>query len=364
MGRRRGQSLVSAAFAAMLGTLLLAGPAAADVTPTPLSPTPSSGSATKPKGPAVPLTFGIKPKDFGGQARPAFRFQIAPGATTNDAVSLYNLSKVPLDLRLYATDGYTTPQGSFAALEAAKKPSDTGTWIRLLIPANSVLRVPPRSKVDVPFELTVPQGASPGDHPGAIVVSLRSKADNGGGTLLNVDSRVLAPLNVRVTGEVKPALAIEGLSASYASTINPFRAGAATVQFTVRNTGNIAQGGTVSVALDGLVGPGVDPVVSNLPVLTPGSAVDIEVPFSEVWPEIHYSADVSVTPLAEAGDPVGEPQKAQTSFWALPLALLGLILGIAIVVAVVVARRRNRPTGGRHAATPASDSSELAGVSS
>ena len=48
------------------------------------------------------------------------------------------------------------------------KPRDTGAWITF---AERTVKVPARTRADVPFTVGVPAGAVPGDHPGAIVAS-------------------------------------------------------------------------------------------------------------------------------------------------------------------------------------------------
>ena len=336
-------------------------------------PTPAAGPSTTANKPAagkpIPLTFGLKPKDFGGAPRGAFKFLIVPGQKANDVVSVYNLANVPLDLKVYATDGFTNGQGTFAALTLDKAAQDAGNWVSLDIPKKSVLRVPPRSRVDVPFAVNVPKDATPGDHFGAMVVSLSSEAANASGTLLDVDSRVISKIDIRVAGDVKPQLTIESLSASFAGTMNPIHSGSALVSFQVKNTGNIVQRGRIQVDLKSLAGPSPDPVIAEIPTLTPGSTIDISVPFASVWPLVRYTVTASVTPLAEVGDPVGATQSSETTFWALPLAQVGLLLLIAAIIAAVKAamnrRRRTRPRGGRHGAVPPQSSpSDLMGASS
>lgn len=366
-GRARVRPLLAVAALALL-PLTAAADATAAVRSADSTPSPAPSSQAAATGPAVPLTFGLKPKDFGGKARPNFRFQIAPGQITNDAVSLYNLSDVPLKLRLFASDAYTNPQGTIVALTADQKPTDAGSWLRLLIPADSTLVVPARSKVDVPFTVTIPTSATPGDHAGAIVVSLRgSTASQQSGPALAVDSRVSTSVNLRVSGEVRSALEIVDLRATYAATLNPIEPGSAVVTYRLRNTGNIAQAARVETSLNGLFGPGVRPVVTELPVMTPGSELEVEVPITDVWPVFRYTATVTATPLAQIGDPVGDVVNAETTFWAIPWALLGLVLAIIALAgtAYVYLRRRDdsAPPPGRHGSAAESALAAASGVS-
>ncbi len=317
-------------------------------------PAPSQSSITgEPipapgKGPAQKLTFGIKPRDAAGApTRSDFAYLLAPSATTNDAVSIYNFSLVPLNLTLYATDGYTNQQGSFALNSAAQKADDIGNWIKVLIPKGSVLRVPARTKVDVPFSLKIPFRASPGDHAGGIVLSLRGRTKNKDGNVVAVDSRVSTAIKVRVTGEVRPQLSVENLAAKYDGEWKPWAAGSAAVSFTIRNTGNIVQAGRQVVSLDGPFGVRKE-VSLDVPSILPGSAVNFLVPISDVWPLVRYSATVGVFPVAVSGDPTGTAVRASVDTWAIPWPQI--ITLILIVLSLWYYRRRRAlARRGRHA---------------
>jgi hypothetical protein len=118
--------------------------------------------------------------------RAAFTYKLDPGAELPDYVGISNYSDQPITLDLYASDALTTPTGGFDLLPAAQKPTDVGTWVvfeeryrRLLIPS--------RSRVDVPFRITVPRNATPGDHAGGIVTSVAESGTDSDGNRVRID---------------------------------------------------------------------------------------------------------------------------------------------------------------------------------
>ncbi|HWB34572.1 MAG TPA: DUF916 domain-containing protein, partial [Rugosimonospora sp.] len=128
--------------------------------------------------------WSVAPATASGQAaRDYFRYALAPGAQVTDQVRVSNLGSAPLTFAVYATDAYTTDDGSFALLTAADKPRDVGTWIVLGARAYTVA---PGTYLDIPFRLAVPTNASPGDHVGGVIASVVSQQVTGDGQQVNV----------------------------------------------------------------------------------------------------------------------------------------------------------------------------------
>jgi hypothetical protein len=357
--RRLHRSAVVAALV-VLGTA--PGPAwAADPTPAPSSTAPITGESGS--GKPTDLTFGIKPYDEPGAApRANYRYQLAPGASVTDRVSIYNYATVPLDLSLYATDGFTNASGSFTVNTGPEKPTAVGTWVALSVASTSLLRIQPRTRVDVAFDLTIPKDAEPGDHAGGIVVSLKGRTTGeDGATSVNVDSRVATSLKVRVTGQVRPELQVENLTASYTQNWNPIRPGSVTLRYTVRNTGNIAQGAVQTATLAGPFGWGsATRTPGRIEQVLPGDSVDVEVTFDDVWPFVRYAAAVQLQATAASGDPLAADVVAQTDLWALPVPQ-ALLLLVLLLVGLGLAEWRRRsatrqpPSGGRHGGPPTTE---------
>ncbi len=68
--------------------------------------------------------------------------------------------------------------------------------------------IQPGKTAQVPFKVSVPENATPGDYVGGILTTL-TQADQAEG--INVDRRLGIRIKLRVGGELKPNLAIENL---------------------------------------------------------------------------------------------------------------------------------------------------------
>ncbi|MFH8724340.1 WxL protein peptidoglycan domain-containing protein [Streptomyces termitum] len=185
--------------------------------------------------------------------RPYFFLTADPGATLRDAVTVANRTAAPLTFRLYAADAYNTERDGGFAVRTLKEPrTGAGAWIR---PERTEVTVPPRSAVTVPFTLTVPADADPGDHPGALV-ALDERVTPGGGTVaMGVQRAVAARVYLKVSGPAVPALAVEDVTLEQDRPVVPgTRTGTALVSYTLSNRGNVTLDPKVVLTAEGLFG--------------------------------------------------------------------------------------------------------------
>ena len=94
-----------------------------------------------------------------------------------------------------------------------------GAWVHA---DGDSVTIKPGKSADVPFKVTLPDNATPGDYMGGIVTSL-TQAD--AAERINVDQRLAIRVRLRVGGELKPSLVIEDLHVGYAGTVQPVRQG-------------------------------------------------------------------------------------------------------------------------------------------
>ncbi|HEY2764098.1 MAG TPA: DUF916 domain-containing protein [Pseudonocardiaceae bacterium] len=314
--------------------------------------TPASAGTALPDAqiasvPAVPqpVTFGIRPATgTGSDSRARFTYSSVPGTAIKDFVAISNVSDVPLTLRVYAADAFNTPDGGFDLLASGRPSSDVGAWT---VPATSSVAVPGRSTAIVPFTLSIPANASPGDHTAGIVASLTSEQVDTKGNRILVDKRVGTRIYLRVPGDLHPALAIEGLAGAFHQTVNPLGHGRATMTYTVRNTGNLRLQGLQRVQVRTPWGSTRDdPRLQALPELLPGNAVSVTSEVTDVLPAGWDTATVRVDPVAPPGDqdPALRAAVASDTFAAVPWALLTLLVLLGLVVLVRYRLRRRRDT--------------------
>ena len=157
--------------------------------------------------PAFAADWTLAPADNQfGPGRQSFGYTLNPGANLDDGLVVANAGSSPLQLALHAADG------------------TLGAWVR---PGEADVTVPPGKSVEVPFAVTLPRDAKPGDYMSAIVTS----ADG---------NEVSLPVRLRVGGALKPSLAIEDVQVHDA-----------TVTYTVHNTGNAILAARQKVSVSG-----------------------------------------------------------------------------------------------------------------
>lgn len=323
----RPARLLSAALAALLALSLL-----------PLAAAPAVAATDD-----GDLTWGVRPSSATqGAQRDNYAYTLDPGGQVTDAIVVTNHDEAaPLELDIYAADGYTTGSGQLDLLPRDEASSGLGTWVQL---SSTHLSIAPRASVDVPFTLTVPADATPGDHVGGIVTSVSTTGDSG----VSVDRRLGIRIAARVAGDLAPALAIENPALTYDASANPFGAGSATVRYTVRNTGNVALTGEQYVSVAGPLGwfRAAPEKIDPLPVLLPGESREVTVAVPGVVPAFALDATVRIEPVYGDVDETGPAipvAEAGASTPAVPWAAVVAIVLLALIVLVaVIAGRRGR----------------------
>lgn len=291
------------------------------------------------------LTWSVQPAaEDGADGRSSFDYLAPAGRSITDHAQINNFSDRPLTLRLYSQDAVNTASGGFTLLPGGQPPADVGAWAGL----DRQIRVPARDNLVVPFTLTVPGNAAPGDHSGGIVASLTTEATDQQGNPVLVDHRVGARIHVRVDGEINPALEISDLQISYARTLLPLAGGTLTLAYTVTNTGNVRRSGEQQLTVRGPFGIGTRRLaLAPLPEILPGQSITTTVEVNDVAPLMLLTSDLRLQPIPppqHPDDPPGEPYTTQATDWAMPwpeLALLALA-GTAIWGGLWHRRRRNR----------------------
>ncbi|MBE7699603.1 DUF916 domain-containing protein [Oerskovia sp. Sa1BUA8] len=293
-------------------------------------------------------TWAVEPATADGpDGRVSYRLTVDPGAQAVEHVTVTNFSDHPATFDVYASDGVVTADGQFDLLPASTTPVDGGAWITLgeggTAGPSRRIEVAAGDSVTVPFTVTVPADATPGDHPAGVVAALARAEDDG--TAVTFDTRVGARLHLRVAGDLAPALALADVRATYEPSWNPFARGAVRVDYTVVNEGNVRLGADTQATIAGLFGWNARDVTAPAQrEVLPGQGASGTVVIEGVWPLGRVSGDVTAIPLV-VGDDVVEvapaPVTATYGAWALPWVQVGaLLVLVGLVLGVVRARRR------------------------
>ena len=284
-------------------------------------------------------SWSVHPAASAVAARPYFYLSADPGQTVEDKVVVANRTARPLTFLLYAADAYNTARdGGFAVRTAKERMRGVGAWAK---PAKSRVTVPGHGSVTVPFTLRVPEGAEPGDHPGAIV-ALDEKVDKGGGPLaLGVQRAVGARVYLKVSGPAVPAIAVENVHVSHHQPLVPgLGDSTATVSYTLHNTGNVTLGPTVELRARGLFGRTLlARNLTRIPAeLLPGQRVRLTEPWRGA-PQLDWG-DVTLTARAK-----GTRESGGASFLALPWLVVAVAFAAGVAAGALLVRARRG--GGR-----------------
>ncbi|MFI5967684.1 hypothetical protein ACIA8J_36665 [Streptomyces asoensis] len=250
---------------------------------------------------SLPLLLAAGPTTAGGWSaapsgggRPSFYAEGTPGASLRDTVWVTNRGTRPLTVRLRAT----------------------GDGLRVAF-AERALAVPARTRAEVPFTVTVPADAPPGDRSAEVVVR-----DAGG------RESALALL-IRVGGPALAALTVEHV------TVRGDR-----ITYELVNRGTTALVPRLAVHADGVLGAVLDRAPRTLPVrLAPGRRLELDEP----WPDRPALDAVTVRLTVTAPGAARATGRASARFvpWG---AAAGTAAGVlpAAVAAVAVRRHRRR----------------------
>ncbi|SDL19159.1 WxL protein peptidoglycan domain-containing protein [Streptomyces indicus] len=259
---------------------------------------PSSGSGTRPAE----------------DGRPYFYMEGAPGAVLEDTVAVTNPGDKPATVKLRAAEAYNRADGSFAVRDSRgeARPHGAGGWLSF---ADDEVRIPARTRAEVPFTVAVPDGATPGDHPAALIAEMDGRKAG-----VRVHLRVSGPTLSAVTVE---DVTIEGDSISYA----------------LVNRGNTVLTPKLAVRADGLFGEVLDRAARTLPVeLLPGRKVTLREPWTDR--PAFDSVRVELTVSADGAAADSEAAELRIVPWAAVAGGGALFAGFAGLAVFTVRRRR------------------------
>jgi len=296
------------------------------------------------------ITWALQPSSAEApDGRISLRHTVAAGDKVDDVVALTNFSATPARFALYASDGTITADGSFDLIPSDQAPVDSGAWVSVApVPGSTardgggiVVDVPAASSLLVPLSVTVPENATPGDHPAGLVAELVPESAN----TVTLATRVGVRLHLRVTGDLVGHLVPQAVDATYSPSWNPFAPGTVTVRYAVENAGNIRLGAATSIRAAGPFGLAESRDSIDQREILPGQEAG-QLTTLPVWPLFVSWGEVVVDPAVvgtDEGDIALSPETAGFTVVAVPWSQLALLAVIAAaVLGALTLRRRAR----------------------
>ncbi len=278
------------------------------------------------------IPVGTKPDDpNGGQW---FVMTLSPGESGTAQARIANPADIPQTVRVYLADLDFSTDGTPNVANAS---SDVGTWGKTGL---GELTIPPKTSATVPFTVTVPNNADPGDHVGALVVEGQPRS-NGPNTAFKVVTRVATRLYVTVPGDAKADFAIAKVTPSKDSSLFTKEI---TTTVVLHNTGRIRLHPTVKV--NGKIATGPATLLSHS-VEKYTATQKVPMWGGPVSSKVEVTTTVDRVGRQEAG-PI---RSAKSSTFVIPYVLM---IGIALLVGLyLLVRWLWRKRGGKYAAIQA-----------
>ncbi len=276
-----------------------------------------------------------------GADRTNYTYTLDPGSTLTDGIVVANHGTQDVTLKVYAADGFTSQEGQLSLLVSGEQSTGVGAWITS---DSAEVTVAAGATTTLPFTVSIPDNATPGDYAGGVVTSLTVPDSTTG---VNVDRRLGIRVNLRVGGELAPSLAVDDMSVDWNGGLNPFSGADATVTYTLHNTGNATIAAVPDVQVSGVFGwfPYTADLSDTTPQLLPGETRTITTTISGVPALLALLGSVSITPLITDASGSTSPIDVVTASalgWAVPWSLVIVLLLVAAAIFLFVRARRRR----------------------
>ncbi len=284
---------------------------------------------------------------------PILDFTLNPGDVVSDVVQIYNEEEVPFKIMPVAVnfqakeDDETSGSPQFYPKDEVRNGYELATWFEL---GTEPMVIAPNERVNVPFNIRVPEDAAPGSRFGAIQI-MASRPDEVLGpdsSSVEIERGTSVLVFVRVSGDVRDELAI--------STFAPEKEALShlPVDFDIRlaNGGTTHQRPTGNVIIEDMFGRQVASLVVNpgpsFRTVLPGSARRFDLSWfrrklpaetSEYGQQLRNFAfgKYTATLLVNYGSPTEQKSlTAVTTFVVIPWLALATYAGAVIVLLCVI----------------------------
>ena len=174
--------------------------------------------------------------------RSTFSYKLDPGAIQTDSVVVQNLAEEDKTVVLYVANAFTTASGLIGVKANDQAKTGPVDWLKFTtkLPNNTFV-LKGLSALTVPFTITIPPNAPPGDYAFGIAVAPDASDPSAtpGGNTIQILQAAASLVELRVSGPLIPIVRVGALTVSSEAKLVPgFVDGSTKVTFEVVNIGN------------------------------------------------------------------------------------------------------------------------------
>jgi len=282
-----------------------------------------------------------RPRDDNPRSQSIFVHEMEPGDSIEEAILIVNNSDQVKTINVYPVDSQIASGGTFTCAQKLDLAVGVGTWIKL---AEEKITLEPDSTKEVPFTISVPKNASPGEQNGCIAIQAEEPPQSTQQEGVTLSFRSAIRVAITVPGEITKNLVFSGPIAT--------RQENSTIRMSagLRNNGNVSLDADIRVELRSFFGNTIRRVGGQYPVLSGNELVlnfETNPPFWGGWYRVDgratYSSDTTKS-LGEGGVEETINSPSSTIFVRpQPIALFieaVILIAFAGLIAWLLIRRR------------------------
>lgn len=264
-----------------------------------------------------------------------FIYDKEPGSVIEDIASIKNFSDEVSTVKIYAVDATTTESGNFILTFKDDKQEWIGQWTEI---STDTITLNPKESVDIPFKITLPEKATPGQYLGGIVIEESSDkgietdgSEREKGTSVSVQTRIGARVYLTIPGEI-----IEDIKLANVEVVKDIRA-VTKFYFTIENNGNVSYTPYARINIYDTVGNLYETIEQQLGTSPPHSVIKPSIKMKKRPIIGNFTADIDITYERSFmntelhGTPLSE--STQIKFMAMPWFLI--FIGALILFLII-----------------------------
>lgn len=276
-----------------------------------------------------------------------FIYEKEAGQVIEDIATLKNFSNKPANVNIYAVDATSSDGGSFILKFREEEQKGIGYWADVDVKS---VTINPSEVIDVPFKIVLPEGVTPGEYIGGLIVETGEpleindkyeetcEEENVCGTSIAVRTRVGTRIYLTVPGKTYEDFALTDFSASKSIT------GTTKFQFSIENNGNVAYDPQAVIDVYDGMGNLYEHIEKPLGISSPGTVINPTVKMKNRPLIGNFTAKANVVFERQFGESEfhSAPPNAtkELSFWVMPWEIILIVLLFILAIGAIIIQRK------------------------